>query len=554
MSRYVFRDVISHQGLNKTRVVTAYSRSELDMKINMQRAAWNEQWERKLAQEKKRAEKAQADRNAAAGQKVAEKRTEAAESIQQEMDTILTRSIRTSELSFNDLRDESTFDEPVPVEAAYEQFPIEPSFDDEKYHPKVPFFVSISSKKRAAFDAEQRSIFEQDHYAWESETRQIEETNQTRKNEYLDALESWNERRKEHAADQAATNASIEKLKEKFNAGDYDAVVQFYQLAIEAIPIPIAYERRAEVDYEPETKNLIVEYYFPALEQLPSLKKVAYVKTRNEFKESYQTAAFMKRKYESVTYQLVMRIIKCVSAIDKRAHNVDSIVLNGRLKTTDKATGQSIEPCILSVTTSLEDFRAINLASVDPKSWFKSTKGVSAASIANVTPVAPIMQLNREDKRFIEGYGVEETLDESVNLAAMDWQDFENLIRELFEEEFSGPGGEVKITQASRDGGVDAVAFDPDPLRGGKIVIQAKRYTNTVGISAVRDLYGTVMNEGAMKGILVTTSDFGNDAYAFVSDKPLTLINGGNLLYLLERHGHKARIDLKEAKLLLKEE
>jgi restriction system protein len=32
----------------------------------------------------------------------------------------------------------------------------------------------------------------------------------------------------------------------------------------------------------------------------------------------------------------------------------------------------------------------------------------------------------------------------------------------------------------SRDGGVDAVAFEPDPIRGGKIVIQAKRYTNTV--------------------------------------------------------------------------
>jgi restriction system protein len=49
-------------------------------------------------------------------------------------------------------------------------------------------------------------------------------------------------------------------------------------------------------------------------------------------------------------------------------------------------------------------------------------------------------------------------------------------------------GGEVKATQVSRDGGVDAVAFDPDLLREGKVVIQAKRYTNTVGVLAVRDL------------------------------------------------------------------
>jgi len=95
---------------------------------------------------------------------------------------------------------------------------------------------------------------------------------------------------------------------------------------------------------------------------------------------------------------------------------------------------------------------------------------------------------------------------------------------------------------------VEAIAFDPDPIRGGKIVIQAKRYTNIVGVSAVRDLYGTVMNEGATKGILVTTSDYGSDSFKFAKDKPLTLINGGNLLYLLEKHGYKARINIKEAK------
>ena len=108
----------------------------------------------------------------------------------------------------------------------------------------------------------------------------------------------------------------------------------------------------------------------------------------------------------------------------------------------------------------------------------------------------------------------------------------------------------MKITRGSRDGGVDAVAFDPDPIRGGKIVIQAKRYSNTVGVSAVRDLYGTLEHEGATKGILVTTSSFGSDSYEFAADKPLTLINGGELLYLLEKYGHKAYIDVAEAKKL----
>ncbi len=101
---------------------------------------------------------------------------------------------------------------------------------------------------------------------------------------------------------------------------------------------------------------------------------------------------------------------------------------------------------------------------------------------------------------------------------------------------------------------MDAVAFNPDPILGGKIIIQAKRYTNTVGVSAVRDLYGTLINEGASKGILITTSDYGIDAHKFAEDKPIILINGNNLLQMLEEElKTKAYINIKEAKQTLKE-
>jgi restriction system protein len=144
-----------------------------------------------------------------------------------------------------------------------------------------------------------------------------------------------------------------------------------------------------------------------------------------------------------------------------------------------------------------DEFLAIDLARVDPKSCFKTLKGVSAASLASLAPIAPIMELNREDRRFVEGRASVGNLDEETNLAEMDWEEFEHLVRELFDKEFSSRGGEVRVTQSSRDGGVDAVAFDPDPITGGKVVIQAKRYTKTVGVAAVRDLYGTTLNEGA---------------------------------------------------------
>ncbi len=110
---------------------------------------------------------------------------------------------------------------------------------------------------------------------------------------------------------------------------------------------------------------------------------------------------------------------------------------------------------------------------------------------------------------------------------------------------FAKSGGEVKVTQASRDGGVDAIAFDPDPIRGGKFVIQAKRYNSVVPVSAVRDLYGTMISEGATKGILVTTSYYGNDSREFVKDKPITLIDGSNLVYMFQEFGQNVTIELQ---------
>src|SRR3954471_17887541 len=87
-------------------------------------------------------------------------------------------------------------------------------------------------------------------------------------------------------------------------------------------------------------------------------------------------------------------------------------------------------------------------------------------------------------------------------------------------------------------------AWDPDPLRCGKIV-QAKRYNSVVDVSAVRDLFGTVQNEGANRGLLVTTRHFGRDSYDFAAGKNLTLIDGGNLLHLFQKHGFDFSIKLK---------
>ena len=289
----------------------------------------------------------------------------------------------------------------------------------------------------------------------------------------------------------------------------------------------------------------LIEYDLPSREDLSWVKEYKYVATSNTIKETLISESSIAKTYEQLLYSICLRSVYEV-CVFKEAENIGMVVFNGFVTAINRANGISERKCILSLQVSKDRFLAIDLKNVDPKKCFKSLKGVSAAQLIDISPVQPVLTFNMNDRRFVEGKEV--LMNSGTNLASMDWEDFEHLVRELFEMEFSKNGGEVRVTQASRDGGVDAIVFDPDPLRGGKIVIQAKRYTNTVGVSAVRDLYGTVINEGANSGILITTSDYGHDSYEFAKDKPLKLLNGGHLLALLHKNGRKGYINIQEAK------
>jgi restriction system protein len=194
-----------------------------------------------------------------------------------------------------------------------------------------------------------------------------------------------------------------------------------------------------------------------------------------------------------------------------------------------------------------DELRGLDLEHVEPVAAFEALRGRSVGESYTVSPVVPLLQFDENDSRFIQGRDVLKT-DSGVNLASMPWDDFEHLVRQLFQLEYAAVGAKVEITRASRDRGVDAVVHDPDPLRGGKFIVQAKRYVNRVDVSAVRDLYGTLIAEGAARAILVTTSHFGPDSKEFAAGKPLTLLEGPQLLGLLERHGFRYRIDLAEAR------
>jgi HJR/Mrr/RecB family endonuclease len=194
---------------------------------------------------------------------------------------------------------------------------------------------------------------------------------------------------------------------------------------------------------------------------------------------------------------------------------------------------------LITLRTTRDLFQEIDLRHVEALACPQHLSAAVSRNPAELAPVRPVLEFNMVDPRFVAESDALSTLDTRPNLMSLSPTEFEALIQNLF----TTMGLEAKQTRPSRDGGVDCVAYDPRPIFGGKVVIQAKRYRHTVGVSAVRDLFGTLQNEGASKGILVTTSGYGSASFEFAQNKPIELINGAQLLFLLLEHaGVEARI------------
>lgn len=541
---------IQHPGLNKYRVIRGRDRRVVEQKANAQMAAWNAMWQRTLrANEARQARESLAEYKEEMKQLAAQRTGEAEESLSR-LATLLERSLHTAyALSVEQAMDHRHFPDPEPkrpIPPLYRPKP-DRTWDQYTYRPNFLFTLFPSLGRRR-----QKQLADALHSrvrAWRDATHEIARDHQALCDEYHSACEQWRDTRDAFLHDQEEHNKWVSATWQGYANGEPSAVIEYFHMVLENSEYPDDFPAEHESEYRDDNKTLVVDYSLPTLECIPSVKSVKYVASREELVESPLSHKVRQQTYDDVVYQLALRTLHEIYRADTSCV-LDSVVFNGIVRYIDAATGQETEACIISIQAGRDEFLQLSLEHVEPRACFRRLRGRGSASLYAIVPIAPIQQINRDDCRFVASHNVMGTLNDTMNLAALDWEDFEHLVRDVFEAELSVPGGEVRVTRASRDGGVDAIAFDPDPIRGGKIVIQAKRYTQVVGVAAVRDLFGTVMNEGATKGILVTTSHYGPDAYEFAKDKPIALLDGNHLLHLLQKHGHRARIDLDEARRL----
>ncbi|WP_261993813.1 restriction endonuclease [Streptomyces sp. t39] len=380
---------------------------------------------------------------------------------------------------------------------------------------------------RAQAQQEARARFEQDWYAAQAaEARRLADLEA-----YRGQYEAWASAR---LAEIRTHNAGIADMVRALRAGEPDTVVEYFSAALySSAAWPDGFPRQVSAAYDRAARQLVLDWELPAFQVVPEAKGVRYLVGTDQEKVVPRPAAQRRALYRDVLAQSVLLAVRELFAADE-LRVLDGVVLNGFVDDVDPATGRAGRVVVASLSVGRAAFQLVNLALVSAVDCLTGGLGGNLSARPDqrvaVQPVRSPAQV---------GSGVVSHGDgEEPDLLAMDPIAFEGLVAELFRAR----GFQAMTTQRSNDGGVDVDAVDPDPISGGKIVVQVKRYRRTVPVAAVRELFGTVQAGGANKGVLVTTSGFGPGAYTFANGKPLTLVSGAELVELLHTHGLRGRL------------
>ncbi|OKP86308.1 hypothetical protein A3842_06635 [Paenibacillus sp. P3E] len=421
---------------------------------------------------------------------------------------------------------------PLPArESFFAGVAMEPSFMEK--------IIGLGKKARLRSIEAAENAYNYALHNYESAETKINELIKENEKSLSSARAEYDEAMRLYLEEIASHNSSIDDFKTSYFNKDKEAIESYSTLVLERSNYSDIFPQTFDLFYLEESKELLVEYELPDVTAVPQNKEYKYTQSRDEIKGVPFKPKELNEIYSILVASIALRTLHELFEADQGNH-LDSVVFNGVVSTVDLSTGLDIRPCILTIQTRKDEFMKFDLARVEILACVKGLKAQLSPSVTELTPVKPIVDLVMYDKRFVNERDMIATLDTRTNLLEMDPFDFEHLVCNLF----SKMGLESKLTRSRRDGGVDVIAFDPRPVFGGKYVIQAKRYKNTVEVAAVRDLYGTMMNENASKGILVTTSTYGPDARSFSKDKPIELIDGRVLLHMLEEQGIYAKIQL----------
>lgn len=174
-------------------------------------------------------------------------------------------------------------------------------------------------------------------------------------------------------------NRRLDEEREAYRAGDPAAVETHLGAVLDASTYPTGFPHEHRIAFRPATGDVLVEIHLPHETIVPAARGYRYVKNRDETTVIPRPEKERKEIYSSVLAQVALRTVHEILTGDPDGI-VNGIILNGHVKTVDRATGQEVSPCLVTLSTSREQFGKLRLSQVDPAACLKGLNALVSPS------------------------------------------------------------------------------------------------------------------------------------------------------------------------------
>ncbi|WP_248964815.1 hypothetical protein [Sphaerisporangium perillae] len=186
-----------------------------------------------------------------------------------------------------------------------------------------------------------------------------------------------------------------------FNSGGIDAFTGEIEHLLMASTYPNGFPRRCKVVFQPEARELLIDLDLPRRDIVPVAVGYRYAKPKNDIVPEPRKDAETKQLYADAIARVALRTL--AETFDASPIPlVDAVVFSGYVDAKDKATGQPIRPCLLSVraTRELFDELVLDEPELDPVVCLRRLNAIVSPHPYDLEPVRPVVQFDLSKYKF----------------------------------------------------------------------------------------------------------------------------------------------------------
>jgi restriction system protein len=217
-------------------------------------------------------------------------------------------------------------------------------------------FLGGAARRRQAAQAQSR---------FEAATAEHRQDEAQRQQALAAAKAKYHGKVSEERARAAARNAHVAGKQEALDAGDVESVEWFVRCVLKASRYPDGFPRGYQVAYDPNRREVAVEFELPPRSVVPSVRTCRYVQARDVIESLPRPDHEITKRYERLVSAITLRTLhEIFSATAPEV--VQAVSFTGYVSTTDRATGKPVRPQLVRVSAGRPAFEELVLAAVEP--------------------------------------------------------------------------------------------------------------------------------------------------------------------------------------------